>query len=156
VIGHRLQVGIAGAVLVVAVLPAGPAWASSRHKAKVEVAAGGCPPAAMLSAAAHTTFTGPQIQPGYEKGWTVCNYSTQGQDSLLVSLYEKGTPLSTVSANASYAPTRISGIGSRASRLGTIIYVQQDSARSFSVIDESGGNLSLKQTEAIARAIVAH
>jgi hypothetical protein len=152
---HRLQVGIAGAVLVVAVLPAGPAWASSRHKAKVEVAAAGCPPAGPLGAAAHTTFTGPKSQPGYEKGWTICNYSTQGQDSLMVSLYTKGDPLRSVSANASYAPTRISGIGSEASHQGTIIYVQQDSARSFSVIDESG-NLSLKQTEAIARAIVAH
>jgi hypothetical protein len=72
----------------------------------------------------------------------------------MVSLYTTDDSLRSISSNAAATPKKLSGIGNAASHFGTIVFVQRDSEPSFSVIDESG-NLSLTQTEAIAKAIVA-
>jgi hypothetical protein len=113
-----------------------------------------CPSATSLGAAAGVTYATPTSQAGAEAGWVVCSYNSQGTISLLLSLYPDGTPLSTVDANAAATPTPLSGFGSAASTFGTIVYVEQASAPSFSVIDESG-NLTVTQTEAIASAVIA-
>jgi hypothetical protein len=91
--------------------------------------------------------------PAAEKGWVVCQYSSQGEVALLVSLYTTDYPLREVSANAAGPTTKISGIGNAASYEGTIVFVQRDSAPSFSVIDQTS-DLTLSQTEAEAKAIV--
>jgi hypothetical protein len=113
-----------------------------------------CPSAASLSAAAGVTYAAPTTEQAAEKDWVVCDYDSQGEVALLVSLYTTGYPLREVSGTAAGPTTKVSGIGNAASHFGTIVYVQRNSARSFSVIDESG-NLELSQTEAMAKAIVA-
>jgi hypothetical protein len=70
-----------------------------------------------------------------------------------VSLYTTDYPLREVSANSAGPTTKISGIGNAASYEGTIVFVQRDSAPSFSVIDQTS-DLTLSQTEAEAKAIV--
>jgi hypothetical protein len=157
---HRLKIGIgvAGVAVALVLVPGGPAWATSHkpnHKPKSTAAgAASCPSAATLGAAANTTYTGPTTEAAAEKGWVVCQYSSQGEISLLVSLYTTDDSLRSISSDAAAATTKISGLGNAASHYGTIVYVQRDSAPSFSVIDESG-NLTLSQTEAEAKAIVA-
>jgi hypothetical protein len=113
-----------------------------------------CPSAPSLSTAANVTYSPPTSQAGAEAGWVVCTYTSQGQIALLVSLYPDDTPLSTVDANAAATPTPLAGFGSAAATFGTIVYVAQTSAPSFSVIDETG-DLTATQTEAIASAIIA-
>jgi len=76
-----------------------------------------------------------------------------GEESLQISLYTTGYSLREVSANAAGPTTKVSGIGNAASHFGTIVYVQRNSAPSFSVIDEIS-DLTLSQTEGIAKAIV--
>ena len=162
-INHRTQVGLGAGVLAVAMAlaPMGSAWAGShkshhkKHKAKAALTGvAACPSAASLSAAAATTYTAPTTEQAAEKGWVVCQYSSNGEIALLVSLYTTGFPLREVSANSSGATTAVHGIGNAASHFGTIVFVQRNSAPSFSVIDESG-NLTLSQTEAMAKAIVS-
>jgi hypothetical protein len=161
-IHHRLKVGIGavGIAVAVALVPVGPAWASSHkthHKSKSKTntaSAATCPSAGTLGAAAGTTYTGPTTQAGFEKGWVVCQYNSQGQIALLVSLYKKGDSLKSISSNVPAATTKISGLGNAAAHYGTEVYVQRDSAPSFSVIDQLG-ELTLSQTEAEAKAIVA-
>jgi hypothetical protein len=155
----KLTVGVAGIAIAMALVPAAPAWASlaksshkSHHKTKAKTAAATCPSAAELSTPAGTTYTEVASQPGFDKGWVVCNYDTDGEDSLQISLYTTDYPLREVSGNAAGPTSKVSGIGNGASHFGTIVYVQRDSAPSYSVIDESG-NLSLSQTEAIAKTI---
>jgi hypothetical protein len=160
---------VIGIGLAVAVAPAGTAWATSHHKsttkphtakkpkksAKAVSGVAACPSAALLGSAVSSTYTGPTTEQAAEKGWVVCDYSAQGEIAVTVSLYTVDDPLTQVSANAAAKPKKLSGIGNAASHFGTIVFVQQDSERSFSVIDDSG-NLTLSQTEAIAKAIVAH
>lgn len=163
-INHRMKVGIGvvGITVAMALAPVAPAWAGShkpqhKSKPKAKTAATGvaaCPSTAILSAAAGVTYTGPTTEQAAEKGWVVCDYSVQSEIALTVSLYTKDLPLRQVSANAAGPTTKISGIGNAASHEGTIVFVQRDSAPSFSVIDQSG-NLELSQTEAEAKAIVA-
>jgi hypothetical protein len=155
----KLTVGVAGIAIAMALVPVAPAWASlaksshkSHHKTKAKTAAATCPSAAELSTPAGTTYTEVASQPGFDKGWVVCNYDTDGEDSLQISLYTTDYPLREVSGNAAGPTSKVSGIGNGASHFGTIVYVQRDSAPSYSVIDESG-NLSLSQTEAIAKTI---
>jgi hypothetical protein len=158
----RTGIGVAGVAVVLSLAGTGPAWAGSHkhkshHKAGAAVAATGvaaCPSAASLSAAAGVTYAAPTTEQAAEKGWVVCDYDSQGEVALLVSLYTTGYPLKEVSSTAAGPTTKVSGIGNAASHFGTIVYVQRNSARSFSVIDESG-NLELSQTEAMAKAIVA-
>jgi hypothetical protein len=162
-VNHRRKVGFGavGAAIAMALVPAGTSSASSHkshHKSHHKSTAGGaasCPSPTTLGTAAGTTFTGPTTEKAAEKGWVVCDYSTKGEVSLLVSLYTTDDSLRSISSNAPAATTKISGLGNAASHFGTIVFVQRDSAPSFSVIDESGGNLTLHQTEAIAKAIVA-
>jgi hypothetical protein len=156
----KLAIGIAGIAVAIALVPAIPAsagLAKSSHKShtktKAKAAAATCPSPAELSTPAGVTYTAAASQPGFDKGWLVCNYDTNGEDSLLVSLYTTGYPLREVSGNAAGPTTKVSGIGNAASHFGTIVYVQRNSAPSFSVIDE-GGDLTLSQTEGIAKAIV--
>ena len=138
--------------------PAGTSWAGSQkshHKPKAKTGGvASCPAAAALGTAASTTYTGPTTEKAAEKGWVICNYSAQGQVAVMVSLYTTDDSLRSISSNASATPTKVSGIGNAASHEGTIVWVQRKSAPSFSVIDESG-DLTLSQTEAIAKAIVA-
>ena len=168
----KLIVGVAGIAVVVALVPGAPAWAGlaksshkSHHtkakakaktraktKAKTKAKTASCPSASELGAAAGTTYTEVASQPGFDKGWVVCNYDANGEDSLQISLYTTGFPLREVSGNAAGPTTKVSGIGNGASHFGTIVYVHRNSAPSFSVIDE-GGNLALSQTEAIAKTI---
>jgi hypothetical protein len=163
----KLTVGVAGIAVAMALVPAAPAWAGlakssqkshsnhrshSKKKGKTKAETASCPAASELAAAAGTTYTEVASQPGFDKGWVVCNYDTSGEDSLEVSLYTTGFPLREVSGNAAGPTTKVSGIGNGASHFGTIVYVQRNSAPSFSVIDESG-NLTLSQTEAIAKTI---
>ena len=161
--GTALAVAVAMAVaLAVAVLPAGTSWAglakahhNTHHKAKAKTTgAASCPPEAVLSAAASTTYASPTTEQAAEKGWVVCDYSVQGEIALTVSLYATGDSLRLISSNASATPKKLSGIGNAASHEGTIVWVQRNSAPSFSVIDQSG-DLTLSQTEAMAKAIVA-
>jgi len=168
VINQRLKVGLCASGIAIAgvLVPGGPAWASthkshhtSHHTSKSKekattTGAASCPSAATLSAAANITYTGPTTVPAAEKGWVVCQYSSQGEVALLVSLYTKGFPLKEVSANSAGPTTKISGLGNGASYSNTDVYVQRDSAPSFSVIDQTS-DLTLKQTEAEAKAIVA-
>ena len=112
-----------------------------------------CPSAALLSTAGGTTYSAPVEAKGANPNSFVCTYDTSGEVSLLVSLYEPGQKLSFVDANAAGPVTKISGIGNAAAHFGTIVFVQLDSARSFSVIDQTG-SLTLSQTEAEAKAIV--
>jgi hypothetical protein len=156
----RLTAGVAGVALAMALVPMAPAWAGlaksshkSHTKAKAKTAAATCPSASELSTPAGVTYSAPTSQPGFDKGWVVCNYDTNGEDSLQVSLYTTDYPLREVSGNAAGPTTKVSGIGNAASRFGTIVYVERNSAPSFSVIDE-GGDLTLSQTEGIAKAIV--
>jgi hypothetical protein len=156
----KLSVGVAAIAVAMALVPAAPAWAGlakssqkSHGKAKAKAASATCPPASELSPPADTTYAAAASQPGFDKGWVVCNYDTNGEDSLQISLYTTGYPLREVSGNAAGPTTKVSGIGNGASHFGTIVYVQRDSAPSFSVIDE-GGDLTLSQTEGIAKAIV--
>ncbi len=158
----KLTVGVAGLAVAMALVPTAPAWAGlaksshkshTKAKAKTKTASATCPSASVLSTPAATTYSAPTSQPGYDKGWVVCNYDTNGEDSLQISLYPTGYPLREVSGTAAGPTTKVSGIGNAASHLGTIVCVQRNSAPSFSVIDE-GGNLTLGQTEAIAKAIV--
>ena len=169
----RLGLGAPGAAFVfafavavavaVVVVPAGTSWAGiakahhkAHHKAKAKTTgAANCPSAAVLSAAASTTYASPTTEQAAEKGWVVCDYSVQGEIALTVSLYATGDSLRLISSNASATPKKLSGIGNAASHEGTIVWVQRNSAPSFSVIDQSG-SLTLSQTEAIAKAIVAH
>ena len=159
-VNRKLKLGF-GVAIAVALVPAGTSWAgllkshhTSHHKTKAKTGLASCPSAAALDSAAGTTYTGPTTEAAAEKGWVICNYSAQGEISLMVSLYTTDDSLRSISSNASAAPKKISGIGNGASHEGTIVWVQRDSAPSFSVIDQSG-NLSLSQTEAIAKAIVA-
>ena len=71
-----------------------------------------------------------------------------------MSLYTTGDSLKSISSDVPAATTKISGLGNAAAHYGTEVYVQRNSAPSFSVIDSSG-NLALSQTEAEAKAIVA-
>jgi hypothetical protein len=161
---RQLKLGFSslGIAIAIAVVPAGTAFATSHHKAHhtthhtkaATTGAASCPAATLVDTAAGTTYSGPTTQPAAEKDWVVCEYSAQGEIALMVSLYTKDDPLRTVSANAAATPKKVSGIGNAASHYGTIVFVQRDSAPSFSVIDESG-NLTLSQTEAVAKAIVA-
>jgi hypothetical protein len=155
----RVAVGVAGIAIAMALVPAAPAWAGlaksshkSSHKTKAKAAAATCPSAAELSTPAGVSYSAAASQPGFDKGWVVCNYDTNGEDSLMVSLYTTGYPLREVSGNAAGPTTKVSGIGNGASHFGSIVYVQRNSAPSFSVIDE-GGDLTLSQTEGIAKAI---
>jgi len=149
--------GAVGVAAALALAPSASAWASSHkshHKAKsTTTGAASCPSAASLSAAGGTDYTGPTTVPAAEKGWVVCQYSSQGEVALLVSLYTTDYPLREVSANAAGPTTKISGIGNAAPYEGTIVFVQRDSAPSFSVIDQTS-DLTLSQTEAEAKAIV--
>jgi hypothetical protein len=159
----KLTVGVAGIAVAMALVPAAPAWAGlarsshkSHHtkaKAKTKAKTASCPSASELGPPASTTYTEVASQPGFDKGWVVCNYDANGEDSLQISLYTTDFPLREVSGNAAGPTTKVSGIGNGASHFGTIVYVQRNSAPSFSVIDE-GGNLTLSQTEAIAKTIV--
>jgi hypothetical protein len=160
-IDRKLLVGMgtAGIVAAMALAPTAPAWAKAKPKAPPKVAAttgvAACPSAASLSAASGVTYTDPTTEKAAEKGWVVCQYNnSQGEIALLVSLYTKDFPLREVSANAPAATTKVKGIGNAASHFGTLVFVQRDSAPSFSVIDQSG-DLTLQQTEAEAKAIVA-
>jgi hypothetical protein len=150
-------VGMVGIAAVAALVPVAPAWASAKthHKATAATGVAACPSAASLSTASGVTYTAPTTEKAAEKGWVVCQYNnSQGEIALLVSLYTKDFPLREVSANSPAATTKVSGIGNAASHFGTIVFVQRDSAPSFSVIDQSG-DLTLKQTEAEAKAIAA-
>jgi hypothetical protein len=156
----KLTVGVVGVAVAMALVPVAPAWAGlaksshkSHTKAKAKTASATCPSASVLGPPAATTYSAPTSQPGYDKGWVVCNYDTNGEDSLQISLYTTGYSLREVSANAAGPTSKVSGIGNAASHFGTIVYVQRNSAPSFSVIDE-GGDLTLSQTEGIAKAIV--
>ncbi|HEY1832151.1 MAG TPA: hypothetical protein VGG38_18090 [Acidimicrobiales bacterium] len=161
---RRLSLGISavGIAIAVAFVPAGTSWASSHkthqkshHKAKAKTTGvASCPSASVVGTPAGTTYTGPTTEQAAEKGWIVCDYSAQGQISLTVSLYTIDDSLRSISSNAAATPKKVSGIGNAASHYGTIVFVQRDSAPSFSVIDDSG-NLTLSQTEAIAKTIVA-
>jgi hypothetical protein len=159
-INRKLLVGAStvGIVVAAALAPVAPAWAGSHkphHKSKATVTGvAECPSAASLNTAAGTTYTGPTTEKAYEKSWVVCDYSAQGEVALTVSMYTKDFPLREVSANAAGPTTKVSGIGNAASYSNTIVFVQRDSAPSFSVIDQSG-DLTLSQTEAMAKAIVA-
>jgi hypothetical protein len=162
-ITRRLRLGCSavGIAVAVAVVPAGTSWAgllkahhTSHHKAKAKTGLASCPSAAALGTAAGTTYTGPTTEQAAEKDWVICDYSAQGEVSLMVSLYTTGDSLRSISSNAAAAPKKLSGIGNGASHEGTIVWVQRNSAPSFSVIDQSG-NLTLSQTEAVAKAIVA-
>jgi hypothetical protein len=162
-VSRQLKLGfsVVGIAVAVAVVPSGTSWASlqkshtSHHKSKAKSSgAASCPSAATLSPAASTTYTGPTTEKAAEKGWVVCDYSVKGEISLEVSLYTTNDSLRSISSNAAATPKKISGIGNAASHEGTIVWVQRHSAPSFSVIDQSG-NLTLSQTEAIAKAIVA-
>jgi hypothetical protein len=155
----KLTVGVAGIAVAMALVPAAPAWASlakSSHKthakAKAKTSAATCPSPSEIGPPAGTTYTAAPSQPGFDKGWVVCNYDTNGEDSMEISLYTTGYPLREVSGTAAGPTTKVSGIGNGASHFGSIVYVQRNSAPSFSVIDQSG-NLSLTQTEAIAKTI---
>jgi len=154
----KLRFSVVGIALAVAVVPAGTSWAGSyksHHKAKAKTTGlASCPSATVLGTAASTTYTGPTTEAAAEKGWVICNYSVQGEISLMVSLYTTNDSLRSISSNAAATPKKISGIGNGASHEGTIVWVQRKSAPSFSVIDQSG-ELTLSQTEAIAKAIVA-
>ena len=154
----RLGLGVTGMALAIAVVPAGTSWAASHkahHKTKAKATGlASCPSAAVVGTAAGTTYTGPTTEQAAEKGWVICDYNAQGENAVMVSLYTTNDSLRSISSNASAAPTKLSGIGNAASHEGTIVWVQRKSAPSFSVIDESG-NLSLSQTEAVAKAIVA-
>jgi hypothetical protein len=155
----KLGLVIAGFALGAALLPAGTSGASlykAHHtkSPKKKSSSATCPTAASLGAAAKTTYTGPDSEKGAEKGWVVCQYSTQGEISLLVSLYTTNDSLRSISSDAPVATKKVSGIGNAASHYGTIVYVQRKSAPSFSVIDQSG-DLTLSQTEAMAKAIAA-
>lgn len=156
----KLTIEVAGVAVAMALMPVAPAWAGlaksshkSHTKAKAKTASATCPSASVLGPPAATTYSAPTSQPGYDKGWVVCNYDTNGEDSLQISLYTTGYSLREVSANAAGPTSKVSGIGNAASHFGTIVYVQRNSAPSFSVIDE-GGDLTLGQTEGIAKAIV--
>jgi hypothetical protein len=157
----KLWLSVVGIATAVAVLPAGTSWAgvqnshhTAGHKAKAKTAGvAACPSASTLSTAASTTYTGPTTEKAAEKGWVICDYSAQGEEAVMVSLYTTDDSLRSISSNAATAPKKVPGIGNAASHEGTIVWVQRDSAPSFSVIDESG-NLTLSQTEAIAKAIV--
>jgi hypothetical protein len=143
-------------------VPAGTSWAgllkshhTSPHNAKTKTAGvASCPSAAVLGTAASTTYAAPTTEKAAEKGWVVCEYSAKGETSLMVSLYTTNDSLRSISSNAAATPEKVSGIGNAASHEGTIVWVQRKSAPSFSIIDESG-DLTLSQTEAIAKAIVA-
>jgi hypothetical protein len=156
-----IAVGVVVAAAAAVVVPAGASWAvvakvhhTSHHKAKAKTTgAASCPSASVLGPAASTTYTGPTTEKAAEKGWVVCDYSAQGEVALMVSLYTTDDSLRTISSNAAATPKKLSGIGNAASHEGTIVWVQRDSAPSFSVIDQSG-DLTLTQTEAIAKAIV--
>jgi hypothetical protein len=157
----KVGFGAVGVAVAVAVVPAGTSWGvvlkshhTSHHKVKAKTGVAACPPAVAVGTAAGTTYTGPTTEQAAEKGWVVCDYDAQGEDALMVSLYTTDDSLRSISSNAAAAPKKISGIGNAASHEGTIVWVQRDSAPSFSVIDESG-NLTLTQTEAVAKAIVA-
>jgi hypothetical protein len=162
-VNRRLKMGIgaAGIALAVALAPAVPAWAGSHethHKSKssAKPAAAGataCPLVASLAAAAGTTYTGSSSQPGAEKGWLLCTYKSGGSVALRVSLYTVGASLKLISANVPAHTTKITGLGNAAAHYGSEVYVQRNSAPSFSVIDETG-SLSLAQTKAVAKAIV--
>ena len=163
-VNRQLKLGFSavGIAIAVVVVPAGTSWAglqkshhTSHHKAKAKTdGLASCPSAAVLGTAASTTYAGPTTEKAAEKGWVVCQYSAQGEISLLVSLYTTDDSLRSISSNAAATPKKVSGIGNAASHYGTIVFVQRDSAPSFSVIDESS-DLTLSQTEAIAKAIVA-
>jgi hypothetical protein len=163
-VSRQLKLGfsVVGIAMAVAVVPAGTSWAglqkshhTSHHKAKAKTAGvASCPSASIVSTAASTTYTGPTTEKAAEKGWVICDYSAQREIAVMVSLYTTNDSLRSISSNAAATPKRVSGIGNAASHEGTIVWVQRDSAPSFSVIDESG-DLTLSQTEAIAKAIVA-
>ena len=155
----KLTVGVAGIAVAMALVPVAPAWAGlaksshkAHHKAKAKTTAATCPSASVVSTPAGVTYSAPTSQPGFDKGWVVCNYDVNGEDSLQISLYTTDYPLREVSGNAAGPTTKVSGIGNAASHFGTIVYVQRNTAPSFSVIDE-GGSLTLSQTEGIAKAI---
>jgi hypothetical protein len=155
----RVGIVVIGAGLVLA--PAAPAWASSGHhktkpKKKATTASATCPSAAAIGTAAGTTYTGPVSQAGYQKGWTVCNYSANGQVAVLLSLYPSGTSLQEISANASQTKVPVRGLGNSAVHAGTTqVYVSRTSGPSFSVIDELS-DLTLAKVEAIAKAELAN
>jgi len=153
---RQLRIGMSagGLVVAMALAPTATAWAGgshithSKHKATAK-----CPSAPTLNAARAGTFGAPISQKGYEKGWLLCNYSSKGMaGALTVSLYPAGYPLREVSANSAGATKAIHGIGNGASYYNTDVYVQRNSAPSFSVIDQSG-TLTLRQTESLAKAI---
>jgi hypothetical protein len=158
----RLGFSALGIAMALAIAPAGTSWASllkshhtSHHKEKTKTTGlASCPSASSVSTAASTTYTGPTTEKAAEPGWVICDYSAQGEDAVMVSLYTTDDSLRSISSNAAAAPKKLSGIGNAASHEGTIVWVQRNSAPSFSVIDESG-DLTLSQTEAIAKAIVA-
>jgi hypothetical protein len=166
----RCALSAVAVAIAAAVLPAGVSWAgplalhhsshhASHHKAsaktaKAKTGLASCPSAAAVGTAAGTTYTGPTTEKAAEKGWVICDYSAQGEVSLMISLYTTGYPLREVSANAAATPKKVSGIGNAASHFGTIVFVQRDAAPSFSIIDQSG-DLTLSQTEAVAKAVVS-
>jgi hypothetical protein len=157
----RLGFSAVGIAIAVAVVPTGASWAgllkshhTSHHKAKAKTGVASCPSAAALGTAAGTPYTGPTTEAAAEKGWVVCDYTHQGEISLTVSLYTTGDSLRSISSNAAATPKKLSRIGDGASHEGTIVWVQRNDAPSFSVIDQSG-TLTLSQTEAVAKAIVA-
>jgi hypothetical protein len=161
-INRKLSIGAGtlGIAVAAALAPVAPAWAGSHkhHKTKATATATGvaeCPSAASLSTAASVTYTGPTTEQAAEKDWVVCEYCTQ-QDgvSLLVSTYTKGFPLRGGQWHRRRPNHQDLGIGNAASHFGNIVYVQRNSAPSFSVIDQTG-NLTLSQVEAEAKSIVA-
>lgn len=156
-----LAIGATGVAFATAVVPAvtsGASLAKSHHtsqkKKPGKSTTASCPTAATLNAAAKTTYSSPTSQKGAEKGWLVCSFRRNGEISLLVSLYTTDDSLRSISSNAPVATKKLSGIGNAASHYGSIVYVQRNSAPSFSVIDQSG-DLDLSQIEAMAKAIVA-
>jgi hypothetical protein len=170
-VSRQLKLGLStvGLAVAVAILPAAVSGASSHHKThhtskkkshtttttkKAASGVAACPSPSILSTPAGVTYASPTTEQAGEPGWIVCDYTSQGEISLTVSLYDQGESLRTISSTAAATPVKVSGIGNAASHFGTIVYVQRNSARSFSVIDDSG-NLTLSQTEAIAKAIAA-
>ena len=65
-----------------------PAWAGlakSSHKShtkKAKTDRRHLSSASVLSSPAGVTYSAPTSQPGFDKGWVVCNYDVNGEDSL--------------------------------------------------------------------------
>ena len=115
-----------------------------------------CPSASSLSAAAGSTYTGPQSQPGYSPGVTACSYSVGSNVALLVSLYPAGTSLKILTANLSNPTTPAPGLGDSAatSTVPPSVFVARTGAPSFSAIDQTG-QLTTTQLLALGKAVIA-